>query len=86
MSASARVQLSTKGMSLVGRICLRTLLLVLSLLLASAPVLVGTESAHAQSTCDFVLGFKELRDRVEVLRVGACWEDQQFEPGTGNAL
>lgn len=44
----------------------------------------GTPMAHAQS-CQFVLGFKTLHDRMSGL-VGDCLDNEQHNPVNGDAL
>src|SRR5687768_7335159 len=45
----------------------------------------GAAQVHAQAACGFVGGFAELRALVGEQKVGACLEDEHFNPENGNA-
>src|SRR5688572_16671863 len=54
-------------------------------ILASLAAVMPAASAHAQTRCEFVLGFSTLQQLVGPAVVGACQENQRFNPANGNA-
>lgn len=61
----------------------RRWLVALALTPAGLPALAAPP-ARAQTTCEFVLGFRALRDRLGPALVGTCLEDERRNGANGN--
>ena len=63
----------------------RRITVLVALLLAMVPAAGVEARGQAQGGCDFVLGFRTLRDLIGADVVGECLEDQRSNVANGNA-